>query len=192
MSHLTQAIKNDHQEMYEYYDNYLVAKGDIDTQARWAHQLTWEIARHATGEEIVVYPLMEKHLGAEGRQLADHDRADHQVVKELLYKLGGLSAGTVEYDDTVKQVMDHLRPHNDSEETVDLPKLEAKLGDELSEKSARDFELTKKFVPTRPHPSAPNKPPYETLVGFLVTPIDKLRDMFTKFPDEDTPTAAGR
>ena len=131
-------------------------------------------------------------------------------MKELLYKLEGLSAGTTEYDDTVKQVMDHLRPHNDSEENTDLPKLEAQLGDELSEKSARSFEHTKKFVPTRSvpiyniayritcsdvpsraHPSAPNKPPYETLVGFLATPIDKLKDMFAKFPTEDTPGARG-
>ena len=65
--------------MYEYYDNYLATKGNVDAQSRWIRQLTWEVARHAVGEEIVVYPLMEKHLGAEGRKLADHDRADHQV-----------------------------------------------------------------------------------------------------------------
>ena len=104
--------------------------------------------------------------------------------------------------------MDHLRPHNDSEENTDLPKLEAQLSDGLSERSARSFELTKKFAPTRSvpiygidiyiirsdipsraHPSAPNKPPYETLVGFLTTPIDKLKDMFAEFPTEDTPGA---
>jgi hypothetical protein len=38
-----------------------------------------EIAKHAAGEEIVVYPLMEKLLGGEGTRLADHDRNDHQV-----------------------------------------------------------------------------------------------------------------
>lgn len=37
----------------------------------------------------------------------------------------------------------------------------------------------------------PDKPPYETLAGFLVTPIDKLKDTFAKFPDENTPTAGG-
>ena len=68
--------------MYEYYDNYLATKGNVDAQSRWVRQLTWEVARHAVGEEIVVYPLMEKHLGAEGRQLADHDRAEHQVCVE--------------------------------------------------------------------------------------------------------------
>jgi hypothetical protein len=84
--------------MYEYHDNYKKAKGDADAQGkdspglikeyhlcdvfagRWARQLTWEIARHAVGEEIVVYPLMEKLLGKEGLELADHDRAEHQVL----------------------------------------------------------------------------------------------------------------
>lgn len=121
-------------------------------------------------------------------------------VKKFLYKLESFSAGIVEYGDMVKQVMDHLRPHINSEETNDLPKLEVELGDESSAESPRSFTLTKKSVPThhngfrvvcsqapsRPHPSAPDKSPYETLVGFLSTPIDKLKDMFARFPDEGT------
>jgi hypothetical protein len=35
------------------------------------------------------------------------------------------------------------------------------------------------------HPNAPNRPPYETLVGFLQAPIDKLKDVFAKFPTEE-------
>jgi len=65
--------------MYEYYEQYIKANGDPDAQGRWARQLIWEIARHAVGEELVVYPLMEKHLGEEGKKLADQDRAEHQV-----------------------------------------------------------------------------------------------------------------
>lgn len=67
--------------MYEYHDQYKRAgeRGDVDAQTRWSNQLRWEIARHAVGEEIVVYPLMEKHLGEKGKKLADHDREEHQV-----------------------------------------------------------------------------------------------------------------
>lgn len=67
--------------MYEYYDEYIRAHdaSDADASGRWARQLTWEVARHAVGEEIVVYPLMEEHLGAKGLELATQDRADHQV-----------------------------------------------------------------------------------------------------------------
>jgi hypothetical protein len=68
-------------QMYEYHDQYkrAGARGDVDAQTRWSNQLRWEIARHAVGEEIVVYPLMEKHMGEKGKKLADHDREEHQV-----------------------------------------------------------------------------------------------------------------
>jgi hemerythrin superfamily protein len=123
--------------MYDYYSDYLKAKGDPDAQARWARQLTWEIARHAAGEEIVVYPLMEKHLGPQGLKLADRDRAEHQVwrhssrsrrrslnddhcsgsqkVKEMLHRLEDLTAGTTEYNLIIGKMMRELKEHNDSE-----------------------------------------------------------------------------
>jgi len=34
----------------------------------------------------------------------------------------------------------------------------------------------------RAHPNAPNKPPFETVAGLLAAPLDKLRDLFEKFP----------
>ncbi|KAJ7121081.1 hypothetical protein C8R44DRAFT_623460 [Mycena epipterygia] len=182
---LTDAIKEDHQEMYGYHDHYKQSAGDADAQARWARQLTWEIARHAVGEEIIVYPLMEKHLGAEGRKLADHDREEHQHVKEMLSKLESLAPGTTEYDNIIERMMASLHHHNDDEEVNDLPLLEPKLGEEGSKHAASQFSLTKKFVPTRAHPSAPNQPPFETLAGFLVAPIDKLKDAFAKFPTKE-------
>ncbi|KAK7056962.1 hypothetical protein VNI00_002680 [Paramarasmius palmivorus] len=182
---LTEAVKEDHQEMYEYHDEYKKAAGDPDTQARWARQLTWEIARHAVGEEIVIYPLMEKYMGAEGKRLADGDREEHQFVKEKLYNLESLTAGTAEYDKTITQVMEHLHKHNDSEEINDLPQLEPLLGVDGSREAATSFTRTKKFAPTRTHPSAPNHPPAETLVSFLELPIDRLKDLFAKFPTEE-------
>jgi hypothetical protein len=65
-------------QMYEYYDAYKKATNE-DHKARWSNQLIWEVARHAVAEEIVVYPLMEKHLGQKGLDLANEDREQHQV-----------------------------------------------------------------------------------------------------------------
>jgi hemerythrin superfamily protein len=182
---LSDAIKEDHREMYDYYDQYVRAAGDKDAQTRWANQLSWEIARHAVGEEIVVYPLMEKHLGQKGVELADQDRRDHQFVKEKLYELESVQPGSAEHGSRLKEIMEHLHTHNDSEENEDLPRLEPALGEEGSKSAAKSFTLTKKFAPTRPHPSAPNKPPFETVVGLMTAPIDKLKDMFAKFPTEE-------
>ncbi|KAL5478709.1 hypothetical protein ACEPAI_1986 [Sanghuangporus weigelae] len=184
---LTAAIAEDHQEMYEYYDAFTRARsaGDNDKAERWARQLIWEVARHAVGEEIVVYPLMEKHLGAQGLRLADQDRTEHQFVKDRLYKLDSARVDSEEYDALLKEIMEHLHQHNDSEETKDLPLLEPVIGSEGSQKAAESFKMTKKFVPTRPHPSAPDHPPLETFAGFLAAPLDKLKDAFAKFPTQE-------
>ncbi|KAL1742103.1 hypothetical protein HDZ31DRAFT_66282 [Schizophyllum fasciatum] len=182
---LTAAIKEDHEEMYEYYDKYTQASGDVDAQERWARQLIWEIARHAVGEEIVVYPLMEQHMGEKGLKLADQDRADHQYVKEKLYQIESMKPGSEEYNTQLAAVMKHLHEHNDSEEQKDLPELEPHLGTDGSASAAQTFSRTKKFVPTRAHPSAPNKPPFETVVGLMTAPLDKIKDAFAKFPTDD-------
>ncbi|KAJ3572347.1 hypothetical protein NP233_g3149 [Leucocoprinus birnbaumii] len=185
MPTLKEAIKDDHDEMYLYYDEYKKNKGNAEAQTRWSNLFTWEIARHAVGEEIVVYPLMEKHLGSKGKELADHDREDHQYVKERLYELENLKPGTDEHASKMQDILNHLKPHNESEENEDLPLLEKAIGYSGSREAAQSFKQTKKFVPTRAHPDAPNQPPYETLVGFLQAPIDKLKDYFSNFPSAE-------
>jgi hemerythrin superfamily protein len=78
-SRVTDAIKHDHAELKEYYDNILGAK-DSDSKVRWQNQFVWELARHSIGEELVVYPAMEKHMGPEGKEMADKDRTEHNKV----------------------------------------------------------------------------------------------------------------
>lgn len=80
--------------------------------------------------------------------------------------------------------MKPLTKHMEDEESNDLPTLEDKLSREDSVSLAKSFNRTKHFVPTRSHPSAPDKPPVvESVVGLLTAPIDKLMDMFKKFPE---------
>jgi hemerythrin superfamily protein len=187
MQTLTQVIKEDHDEMYRYYAMFEKALKDNDPDAvgRWGNQLRWEVARHAAGEEIVVYPLLEKHLGDEGKRLADEDREQHLQVKKLLKDAENYDAGSLELTNIIKEVIEHLKPHNESEEKNDLPALEKVIGEENSREAAKSFSRTKKFVPTHAHPALPDKPPYETLGGFLVTPMDKLKDFFASFPTDE-------
>ncbi|KAF8645907.1 hypothetical protein AX16_007493 [Volvariella volvacea WC 439] len=184
---IIQAVKDDHTEVQHLYDQYRnsAAAGNVNAQQRWARQLTWEIACHSVGEEIVLYPLIEEKLGGEGKRMTDRDRTDHQVIKEKLAALEKMRVGTEEYGRTLAEAMGELKEHIASEESVDLPKLEVKLDAEGSKKAGESFERTKMFAPTRAHPHAPDKPPYETLVGFMSMPIDKLKDVFSKFPTEE-------
>jgi hypothetical protein len=81
--------------------------------------------------------------------------------------------------------MEDLSKHIKEEEESDLPALEKALDIDDSEHMARSFERTKKFVPTRSHPMAPQRPPFETAIALLSAPIDKLGDMLRRFPDDD-------
>lgn len=78
---LTDRIKRDHQEIREYAENIRNAK-DQNSKATWQNQFTWQLARHAIAEELVVYPAFER-LGPEGRQRAEKDRSQHQSVGHI-------------------------------------------------------------------------------------------------------------
>ena len=83
--------------------------------------------------------------------------------------------------------MSELAEHIKEEEQDDLPALEKALstsGGKTSEDLAKSFDKTKAFVPSRSHPSAGEKPPFEAVMGMMAAPIDHIGDMFRKFPDK--------
>jgi len=77
---ITEAIREDHSELYEYYQKLTSPGADEKTQQEYQNIFIWELARHSAGEELVVYPAMEKHLGKKGLELADKDREQHHEV----------------------------------------------------------------------------------------------------------------
>jgi hypothetical protein len=95
-----------------------------------------------------------------------------------------LKAGTTDFIPSLKSIMDDLAEHIKEEERDDLPALENALSTEDSERLAKSFGRTKAFVPSRSHPKAPNKPPFETVIGLMTAPLDHLGDLLRKFPDE--------
>ncbi len=108
-----------------------------------------------------------------------------QKVKNKLYEFQKLSATNDNFIPTLQSLWSDLEHHIQEEERDDLPALEQNIDESSSHDLATSFSRTKHFVPTHSHPSAPDKPPYETAAGMLATPIDKLIDMFKKFPSEE-------
>ena len=86
MATITDAIKKDHSELQEYYNNIINAR-DNDTATRWQNQFTWELAQHSIAEELVVYPVFEKNLGAKGHSMAEKDQAEHQSVRAFFFQV---------------------------------------------------------------------------------------------------------
>ncbi|EPS32149.1 hypothetical protein PDE_07108 [Penicillium oxalicum 114-2] len=177
---ISDTLKKDHREIESYYDRILGAT-DKAEQIRFQNQFTWELARHSIGEELVVYPAFEKHVSS-GYELAEKDRQEHQTVKVELKKFQNMDPSDPQFIPTIKALMQDLAQHIKEEEGNDLPKLEAALSQEQSEGLSTTFGRTKMFVPSRSHPSAPDKPPFETVVGLLTAPMDHLADLFRKWP----------
>ncbi|KAL3469300.1 hemerythrin HHE cation binding domain-containing protein [Aspergillus californicus] len=180
MSRIIDAIKTDHREIEDYYNKILSASTDKE-KVQWQNQFTWELARHSIAEELVVYPVFEKSL-PNGRAMADKDRQEHNTVKEKLKSFQNLKPNDPSFEPTLKSLMSELSHHIEEEERDDLPKLEDAISASESEKLAKSFGRTKMFVPSRSHPSAPDKPPFETVAGLMAAPIDHLADLFRSWP----------
>ena len=75
---LSEVIKSHHREIEECYTKALNGKSH-DEKERWGNQFTWELARHAIGEDLVLYPKVEKHL-PNGLELAHRDRVHTNQV----------------------------------------------------------------------------------------------------------------
>jgi len=185
MTTITEAITKDHRELEEYY-NEVISSNDHDHQERFGNQFTWELARHSVGEELVVYPAFEKHMGPEGREMAVHDRIEHHKVKEMLKVFQNLRPKDETYVPKLKELWVILSQHIKEEEEKDLPALESALRASTgeSESMATSFGRTKAFVPSRSHPIAGENPPFETVMGLLTAPMDHIADLFRKFPNK--------
>ncbi|KAI6088457.1 hypothetical protein F4821DRAFT_233787 [Hypoxylon rubiginosum] len=179
---ISSIICQDHREIERYYKK-IVNSTEPDLQRRYQNAFVWELTRHAIAEELVVYPAIETGVN-NGKAMADHDRAEHQITKDQLYKFQNLNPGDEDFIPTLVTLMEDLKVHIKEEEEHDLVKLEEALLPARSKDLAQQFEMTKAFTPTRSHPSAPNKPPFETAAGLMTAPLDKLRDMFRAWPDE--------
>lgn len=83
MSTISEAITKDHQELATYYNEVINNPDNLDQQQRYGNQFVWELARHSVGEELIVYPAFEKHLGARGKEMAEKDRKEHSEVITL-------------------------------------------------------------------------------------------------------------
>lgn len=177
----------DHAEIRDCYNQWDASwvAGKKEEAVKWYNQLVWSIARHSAAEEVILYPMYESKLGDWGKEHATLSRNEHQQVKEALEELEGLSMDNVLFPPKLRGMMEILNKHMDHEEAQELPRLVQIVFDKERIDAGKSFDRRKILAPTHPHPSAPNKPLFETLVGLLTLPFDKLEDLFREFPSKD-------
>ncbi|KAF7631478.1 hypothetical protein AFLA_012335 [Aspergillus flavus NRRL3357] len=133
-------------------------------------------------------------------RIVDTIKTDHREIVDYYSKVLN-STSNKEKVQWQNQFTWELARHSIAEELVVYPQLEKKLADgrAMAEKDRNEHQTvkeqlkefqnmkpsdpeTKMFVPSRSHPSAPDKPPFETGVGLMTAPIHQLADLFRKGP----------
>ncbi|MEV0201543.1 hemerythrin domain-containing protein [Nonomuraea sp. NPDC050691] len=172
-------LVTDHREVEQMFAELDTMIGAIDERPKTlAEQVVIELVRHAVAEEAYLYPAVREHVEG-GDELADRETAEHAEAEETMKRLEKLEPGDEDFWPVMEKLMREIRHHVQEEEGELFPKLRASCSaEELTELGAK-VERAKKVAPTRPHPSAPDKPPFNKLLAPGAGLVDRLRDALT-------------
>jgi hemerythrin-like domain-containing protein len=176
-----QILTHDHREVESMFVELEALRGASDSDAArrrkdLVDQVTIELVRHSVAEEAEVYPLVRDRIDVAEAEQAKHEHAE---AEETMKRLDGLDGDDPEFASALDTLMTEIREHVAEEESEMFPRLRATFSQqELLELGAK-VESVKKMAPTRPHPSAPDAPPGDKILGPVTGMFDRLRDAVT-------------
>ena len=173
---------SDHREVEALFDRFEKETRD-DEKTKIVHAVIHELAVHGEIEELLFYPRVRTAV-SEGNSLADEAVHEHKEIKKTLNSLDKMTAKDAGFDQMMKELMEEVRHHVEEEEREMFPQIRDAMDAKQLVQLAGSLEAAKRFVPTRPHPSAPTGP-----VGKLVTSppvylVDRIRDMIRAWRDD--------
>ncbi|MFB6556281.1 hemerythrin domain-containing protein [Streptomyces sp. NPDC056405] len=168
-------LTTDHREVEELFGKIEALPPGHKDRKLYADQATIELIRHSVAEEAYLYPAVREHV-ANGGALADKELEDHAEAEQIMKDLEGCASDDAEFDRLIGKLMSEIREHVADEEGNLFPRLrEACPADALNQLGDK-VRQAKKTAPTRPHPSAPDKPPMNKLLAPGAGMVDRVRD----------------
>ena len=133
--------------------------------------------RHSVAEEAEVYPRVAAKISDAEAEHAEHEHAE---AEEIMKRLEKLQPDDPTFDDELAALMQGVREHVAEKEGQMFPHMRGVFSqEELVELGAR-VEAVKKVAPTRPHPSAPDEPPGDKVLGPVTGLLDRMRDAVSR------------
>jgi hemerythrin superfamily protein len=171
-------LMHDHREVEVMFSELESLRGVSDDAGRTRRkdlvdQATIELVRHSVAEEAEVYPRVKEKVSAEEAERAKQEHAEAEMTMK---RLESLQPDEASFDEQLAVLMREIRQHVAEEEGEMFPHMRQMFtADELVEMGAK-VERVKKLAPTRPHPSAPDQPPGDKLLGPVAGLFDRMRD----------------
>lgn len=172
---LVDVLVKDHRAVESAFEEY--ERGGLSEQERQGlvdHIIT-ELVRHSVAEEQYLYPTARKSL-PDGDSVADREIREHAEAEEVMKQLEGMEPSDAEYDGLVRKLIEDIRHHVDDEERDLFPRLRGSCSAEQLRELGSKITKAKEWAPTRPHPSAPDKPPANMILDPGAGMVDRLRD----------------
>ncbi|WP_171107913.1 MULTISPECIES: hemerythrin domain-containing protein [Streptomyces] len=171
-------LVTDHREVEELFGRIeALPPGEKDRKLH-ADQVTMELVRHSVAEEAYLYPAVREHV-PNGDALADKEIDDHSKAEQIMKDLESCDADDPEFDRLIGMLMSEIRAHVADEEENLFPKLRAACSPQALDELGDKIRQAKMMAPTRPHPSAPDKPPLNKLLAPGAGLVDRVRDALT-------------
>ncbi len=155
-----------------------VHSGTLEERKKVVDQVTIELVRHAVAEEQHVYPVYRRIL-PDGDRFIEHELSEHSDAEKTMDELDKMSADDAQFEEKLQHLMQVIRQHIAEEESELFPKLRQSLSAEELEDLGNKVTTAKKLAPTRPHPLAPDHPPFNKVLDPGAGIVDRLRDAIT-------------
>jgi len=168
---IIEALRQDHDEVRQMFAKLDTATGE--RRQDLFQQLVGELVRHEVCEEEILRPVSKRDAGEEIANARMHEESQ---AEELLKEMEKLDTDSPEFASKLAKLRQEVERHAEAEETQEFPKVQQNESPERLEQMGRMYAAAKKAAPTRPHPSTPNTPAANMLVGPFAVVLDKARD----------------
>ena len=169
-------LTHDHREVEEMFAELeKLGAADVDRRRQLTEKVIIELVRHSVAEEAYLYPATRELIPG-GDEIADREIAEHAEAEQTMKRIEETDPESAEYTTLMGELMREIRAHIQEEENELFPKLRQNAGAERLAELGGKVQAIKKVAPTRPHPSAPDTPPANKLLGPATGLIDRVRD----------------
>lgn len=165
------ALRHDHDEVREMFGRLEEQTGE--RRRKLFEQLLRELVRHEVAEEEILRPVSRRDAGA---AITDARIKEESRAEGLLKEMERLDTASPEFARKLATLRREVERHAEAEETKEFPRVAKKETAERLERMGKAYEAAKRAAPTRPHPSTPNTPVANLLVGPFAAVVDRARD----------------
>lgn len=165
----------DHREAEQVFQELERPQGDPQHRRDLTDHVIAELVRHSVAEEQYLYPTVRKVL-PDGDQLADREIGEHAEAERTMKDLDGMEPTDPRFAGLLSKLTREIRHHIRGEEAELFPRLRAMCSEADLIDLGQKIMAAKESAPTRPHPSAPDKPPLNKILDPGVGLVDRLRD----------------